>query len=83
MHQCIASKLSANMENRWKVYLDTVYHSQNELENYARQNNLLGDHNIQEIMMELRGKTGKPAQLTHIVMQLTFNSHCNALQCTF
>ena len=45
-------------DNVWKVYLETVYHKEDELLDYARKHDLMQDNDVQERLKELRGETG-------------------------
>lgn len=45
-------------ENWWKIYLETVYQSEEELRNYARQSCQTHDRDIQERLQQLQGTGG-------------------------
>ena len=45
-------------DNWWKVYLETVYHNEDELLDYARKYNQMQNDKVQERLQELREETG-------------------------
>ena len=45
-------------DNWWKVYLETVYHKEDELLDYARKYNQMQNDKVQERLQELREETG-------------------------
>ena len=43
----------------WKNYLETVFQSKDELQNYAEQYNLTDDKGIQERLQEMNEEVGR------------------------
>ena len=53
------------MDSLWKIYLNTVYRNEEELQAYIRGcERVIQDRDVQERLRELRGETGKSTHPT-------------------
>ena len=53
-------------DNWWKVYLETVYHNEDELLDYARKYDQMQNDKVQQRLQELREETGMPTFLVEL-----------------